>query len=148
VRLAYQENTLLSMALEWGIMGVAVVVEVLLLLVIALPGTQSFRKSLISFSRASLQPLFTVVPFACFLLMDIYWKYEHLPKCEEHDCISYELDRHHRSILKVQRNLLLVGGALILYWLLYRVTFLLVCIEQLHLQVKKLKDAEIKEENE
>ncbi|GLJ04658.1 hypothetical protein SUGI_0000770 [Cryptomeria japonica] len=133
------------MALEWGILGVAAGVELLLLLVITLPGAQSLRKTLISFSRASLRPLLTVVPFSCFLLMDIYWKYDHLPTCEGSECTSYELDRHYKSVLKMQRNLLLVGGALVLYWLLYRVTFMLVCMEQLHLQVKKFKDADIKE---
>eukprot|EP01018_Ginkgo_biloba_P021041 Gb_34878 [translate_table: standard] len=137
------------MALEWGAMGVAVAAELVLLLLITLPGSQRVRKVLISMSRSTLLPMLAIVPFALFLLLDIYWKYEHMPKCDGPACTTHELDRHYKSGLKSQRNLLLVVSALVFYWLLFRVTFLLVWIDQLNvqverlnLQVKQLKDSE------
>ncbi|XP_022879692.1 uncharacterized protein LOC111397163, partial [Olea europaea var. sylvestris] len=73
------------------------------------------------------------------LLMDIYWKYEHRPSCESDSCSPSEHLRHQKSIMKSQRNALLIASALLFYWLLYSVTGLVVKIEQLNKRVEKLK---------
>jgi hypothetical protein len=44
--------------------------------------------------------------------------------------------------MKSQRNALLIGAALIFYWLLYSVTHLVVKIEQLNQRVERLKSKE------
>jgi len=129
------------MTLEWGVMSVTVAAEVFLLLLVTLPGTQRFRKSLISISKSALQPMFSVVPFAFFLLMDIYWKYEHSSECQGPLCTEVDVDRHHKSVYRRQRDVMLAVGAVVLYWLLFRVTLLLISLEKLGLQLKKLKES-------
>lgn len=128
------------MALEWGVLAATVAVETLLLVLVTLPGTKRLRKNLISISRSALQPMFSVIPFAFFLLMDIYWKYEHLADCEGPVCTVDDVDRHHKFVYKSQRNVMLAVGAVVLYWLLFRVTLLLISIENLCLQLKKLQE--------
>ncbi|XVF29128.1 hypothetical protein REPUB_Repub15cG0092800 [Reevesia pubescens] len=71
-------------------------------------------------------------PFCLFLLMDIYWKYENRPHCEADSCTPSEHLRHQKSIMKSQRNALLIAAALIFYWILYSVTNLVVKLEQLN----------------
>ncbi|CAM6051457.1 unnamed protein product [Sphagnum compactum] len=66
------------MALEWAALGAVTAAEAIILILLTLPGTQGLRKGLIAVARTSLQPLLAVVPFALFLLLEIYWKYEHL----------------------------------------------------------------------
>jgi hypothetical protein len=47
-------------------------VEAIILILLTLPGTQGLQKGLIAVARTSLQPLLAVVPFALFLLLEIY----------------------------------------------------------------------------
>ncbi|KAJ7526692.1 hypothetical protein O6H91_16G018800 [Diphasiastrum complanatum] len=129
------------MALEWAALATIVAAEALLLLVVTFPGLQRLRKGLISVAKSALQPLMSLVPFALFLLLDIYWKYEHFPKCEGTLCSPLEHEHHAKSMIKTQRNFLLVSAALLLHWLLYRVTHMLIRIEYLYEQLKKLKDS-------
>jgi hypothetical protein len=53
-----------------------------------------------------------------------------------------EQDRNAKFLFKSQRNAVLVLVALLLYWLLYRVTAMLVRMEHLSNQIKNLKPSE------
>ncbi|CAN0870271.1 hypothetical protein LINGRAHAP2_LOCUS9480 [Linum grandiflorum] len=74
--------------------------------------------------------------------MDIYWKYETRPSCEGESCSPSEQLRHQKSIMKSQRNALLIAAALIFYWLLYSVTNLVVKIQMLNQRIERLKNKE------
>jgi hypothetical protein len=65
------------------------------------------------------------------LLLEIYWKYEHLPECKGLTCSMAKQDRHSKSVFKSQRNGILVLGAFLLYWVQYRVTAMLVSLERI-----------------
>ncbi|KAG6764298.1 hypothetical protein POTOM_031762 [Populus tomentosa] len=113
-----------------------------MVLLLTIPGLDGLRKGLLAVTRNLLKPFMSVVPFCLFLLMDIYWKYETRPTCEGESCSPTEHLRHQKSIMKSQRNALLIGAALIFYWLLYSVTHLVVKIEQLNQRVERLKSKE------
>lgn len=128
------------MALEWVVLGYAAGAEAVMLLLLTVPGLGRLRTGLVTVTRNSLKPMLSVVPFCLFLLMDIYWKYETRPTCDqEHACTPMEHLRHQKSIMKSQRNGLLIAAALLLYWLLFSVTNLIVRLEQLSQRVEKLK---------
>ena len=128
-----------KMALEWIVLTYIVGAEAIILLLVTLPGFQVLRKGLISVARSALQPLLTVIPFCLFLLLDIYWKFEHMPKCSGPECTLVEKTRHAKSMMKTQRNIILVLSALLLYWLLYCTTHMLVQISKLNQQIKQMK---------
>ncbi|MCO5608724.1 hypothetical protein L7F22_062939 [Adiantum nelumboides] len=128
------------MALEWALLSYVVAAEAVLLLVVSMPGLASVRKGVITVAQSTLQPLLAVVPFCLFLLMDIYWKWEHgMHKCEGPSCTLAEQAKYAKSVVKTERNAILVSCALVLYWLLYNVTRMLVQLEKLNQQVKYLK---------
>lgn len=114
----------------------------LILLLLTMPGLGGMRKGLIAVARTALQPLLAVVPLALFLALEIYWKYEHKAVCEGPQCGPMERDRASKSVMKSQRNAILVAGALLLYWTLYRVTAMMVKMEQLSTQLKKIKSSD------
>ncbi|XP_042497782.1 uncharacterized protein LOC122076498 [Macadamia integrifolia] len=128
------------MALEWVVLGYAAGAEAIMLLLLTLPGMNPLRKGLITVTKNLLKPFLSVVPFCLFLLMDIYWKYETMPSCEGESCTPTEHLRHQKSIMKSQRNALLIAAALIFYWLLFSVTQLVVRLEQLNQRLEKLKN--------
>ncbi|KAG6707781.1 hypothetical protein I3842_06G049700 [Carya illinoinensis] len=129
------------MALEWVVLGYAAGAEAIMVLLLTIPGLDGIRKGLIAVTRNLLKPLLSVVPFCLFLLMDIYWKYETRPHCESPDsCSPSEQLRHQKSIIKSQRNALLIAAAFIFYWILYSVTGLVVRIEQLNQRLKARRD--------
>ncbi|KAI3920807.1 hypothetical protein MKW98_005633 [Papaver atlanticum] len=128
------------MALEWVVLGYAAGAEVVMLLLLTLPGLGGLRKGLLAVTRNMLKPFLSIVPFCLFLLMDIYWKYETRPSCEAASCTPSEHLRHQKSIMKSQRNALLIAAALVFYWLLYSVTNLVVRLEQMSQRVEKLKN--------
>ncbi|XP_047333877.1 uncharacterized protein LOC124937625 [Impatiens glandulifera] len=130
------------MALEWVVLGYTAGAEAIMLLLLTLPGLEPIRKGLISVTRSLLKPFLSVVPFCLFLLMDIYWKYETRPTCEGESCSPSEHLRHQKSIMKSQRNALLIAAALIFYWLLYSVTSLVVRIDQINKRLEKTKARE------
>ncbi|XP_024399232.1 uncharacterized protein [Physcomitrium patens] len=130
------------MALEWAALGVVTAVEALILLLLTMPGLGGMRRGLISVSRMALQPLLAVVPLALFLALEIYWKFEHMPECTGPRCGPMERDRASKSLMKSQRNAILVAGALLLYWTLYRVTAMMVKMEQLSTQLKNIKSSD------
>lgn len=112
-----------------------------MILLLTLPGLDPLRKGLISVTKALLKPFFSVIPFCLFLLLDIYWKYEMRPSCVSlNGCTHAEHLRHHKSLMKSQRNGILIASALLFYWLLYSVTKLVVRVEELKNQVEKQKD--------
>ncbi|KAL6507644.1 hypothetical protein OROGR_023839 [Orobanche gracilis] len=127
------------MALEWVVLGYAAGAEAIMLLLLTLPGLDPIRKGLINVTRGLLKPFLSIVPFCLFLLIDIYWKYEIRPSCESESCSASEHLRHQKSIMKSQRNSLLIASALIFYWLLYSVTGLVVKIDQLNKRIEKLR---------
>lgn len=131
------------MALEWVILGYAAAAEAVMVLLLTLPGTYPLRSGLLSVTRNLLKPFLSVVPFCLFLLLDIYWKYETRPKCTSAEsCTPTELMRHQKSMVKSQRNALLIASALMFYWLLYSVTRLVTRVELLNQRVEKLKNQE------
>ncbi|KAK1390098.1 Endoplasmic reticulum transmembrane protein [Heracleum sosnowskyi] len=129
------------MALEWVVLGYAAGAEAVMVLLLTIPGLDGLRKGLVAVTRNLLKPFLSIVPFCLFLLMDIYWKYETRPSCESPgSCTPTEHLRHQKSMIKSQRNALLIASALLFYWLLFTVTRLVVQIEQLNQRVEKLKN--------
>ncbi|KAJ4830608.1 hypothetical protein Tsubulata_047260 [Turnera subulata] len=114
------------MALEWVVVAYAAGAEAIMLLLLTLPGPHTLGKGLLSVTRTLLKPLFSIFPFCIFLLMDIYWKYEPMLSCKKigSSCSPSEHLRQQKSIMKSQRNALLIAAALVFYWLLYSVTSL------------------------
>ncbi|KAL4331092.1 hypothetical protein AHAS_Ahas13G0465500 [Arachis hypogaea] len=137
---ATETTDLTPMALEWVVLGYAAAAEAIMVLLLTIPGLDGLRRGLIAVTRNLLKPFLSVVPFCLFLLMDIYWKYETRPSCEGDSCTPTEHLRHQKSIMKSQRNALLIASALLFYWLLYSVTNLVVKIEQLNQRVERLKN--------
>uniref|UniRef100_A0A7N0TFF8 Endoplasmic reticulum transmembrane protein n=1 Tax=Kalanchoe fedtschenkoi TaxID=63787 RepID=A0A7N0TFF8_KALFE len=128
------------MALEWVVLGYAAAAEAVMVLLLTIPGLDGLRKGLVSVTRSLLKPFLSIVPFCVFLLMDIYWKYENRPTCEHAgSCSPSEHLRHQKSIMKSQRNALLIAAALVFYWILFSVTRLVVQIDQLNQRVERLK---------
>ncbi|XP_076904334.1 uncharacterized protein LOC143559738 [Bidens hawaiensis] len=128
------------MALEWVVLGYAAAAEAVMVLLLTMPGLGPLRKGLVAVIRNLLKPFLSIVPFCMFLFMDIYWKYENRPSCNSTDsCTPAEHLRHQKSIMKSQRNMLLIVTALVFYWLLFSVTRLVVKIDQLNSRVEKLK---------
>uniref|UniRef100_A0A5B6ZKX3 Endoplasmic reticulum transmembrane protein n=1 Tax=Davidia involucrata TaxID=16924 RepID=A0A5B6ZKX3_DAVIN len=127
------------MALEWVVLSYAAGAEAIMLLLLTIPGLDPLRKGLIAVTRSLLKPFLSVVPFCLFLLMDIYWKYETRPSCDAQSCTPSEHLRHQKSIMKSQRNALLIAAALVFYWLLYSVTGLVVRVDQLNKRLEKLR---------
>ncbi|KAL8196426.1 hypothetical protein R6Q57_024721 [Mikania cordata] len=129
------------MALEWVVLGYAAAAEAVMVLLLTIPGLGPLRKGLVAVIRNLLKPFLSIVPFCLFLFMDIYWKYENRPTCDSPDsCTPTEHLRHQKSIMKSQRNMLLIVTALVFYWLLYSVTHLVVKIDQLNNRIDKLKN--------
>ncbi|KAF8407601.1 hypothetical protein HHK36_006735 [Tetracentron sinense] len=129
-----------KMALEWVVLAYVTGAEAVMVLLLTLPGLDRLRKGLISVTRNLLKPFLSVIPFCMFLLMDIYWKYETEPSCESQSCTPTENLRHQKSIMKSQRNGILIAAALFFYWVLFSVTNLVVRIEQLNQGIEKLKN--------
>eukprot|EP01018_Ginkgo_biloba_P037040 Gb_10982 [translate_table: standard] len=130
------------MELEWVVLGYAASAEAIMLLLLTMTGLDRLRKGLIVVAHNALKPMLCVVPFCMFLLMDTYWKCETRPTCEWPSCSPSEHLSHQKSIMKSQRNALLIATTLVLYWLLVCITNLVERIESLTEQVKKLKNSD------
>jgi len=128
------------MALEWIVLGYTAAAEAIILLMLTMPGLDRLGKGLNAVARNALKPLLTVVPFCVFLLMDIYWKFEVRPVCDGPLCSPAEHLRHQKSVMKSQRNALLIVMSLVLYWLLYRVTILRLQLQRMDEQLQRLKN--------
>ncbi|CAH8388300.1 unnamed protein product [Eruca vesicaria subsp. sativa] len=128
------------MALEWVVLSYAAAAESIMVILLTMPGLDGLRKGLIAVTRNLLKPFLSIVPFSLFLLMDIYWKYETMPSCEDADsCTPSEHLRHQKSMMKSQRNALLIAAALVFYWILFSVTNLVVKIEQINQRIERIK---------
>ncbi|KAL0744623.1 hypothetical protein Bca4012_086136 [Brassica carinata] len=127
------------MALEWVVLGYAAAAEAIMIVLLTMPGLDGLRKGLVAVTRNLLKPFLSIVPFCLFLLMDIYWKYETMPSCDGESCTPSEHLRHQKSMMKSQRNAILIAAALVFYWILFSVTHLVVKIEQLSQRVERLK---------
>lgn len=128
-----------TMALEWAILSYATAAEAIMVILLTMPGLDFLRKILTVVTRNLLKPLFSIIPLCLFLLMDIYWKYETRTSCNDDSCTPSELLRHQNSILKSQRNALLIVSALVFYWILYNVLNLVVRIEKLNQRIERLR---------
>jgi len=106
------------MALEWIVLGYTAAAEAIILLILTIPGLDLLGKGLTTVARSALKPLLSVVPFCAFLLMDIYWKYEVRPICDGPVCSPAKNLRPQKSVMKSERNALLIVMSLVLYWLL------------------------------
>ena len=122
------------MALEWVVLGYTVAAEAIMILMLTMPRSHHLGKDLITVAQSALKPLLVVVPFYAFLLMDIYWKYEVRLVCSPEEHL-----RHQKSLMKSKRNALLIVTSLFLYWLLYRVTIMLLQLQQIDERLQKLK---------
>ncbi|KAK6921623.1 hypothetical protein RJ641_012130 [Dillenia turbinata] len=131
------------MALEWVLIGYVGAAEATMLLLLTLPLPDALRHRLAAVCRGLLKPFLAVVPYSLFLLMDIYWKLETRPSCTTGDnCSPTDYLRHQKSAIKIERNALLIAVALILYWLLFSMTSLILRVHRLNQQVEKLKNQE------
>ncbi|CAN8269829.1 unnamed protein product [Cochlearia groenlandica] len=129
------------MALEWVVLVYAAAAEAVMIVLLTMPGLDGLRKGLVAVTRNLLKPFLSIVPFCLFLLMDIYWKYETMPSCEDADsCTPSEHLRHEKSMMKSQRNAILIATALVSYWILYSVTNLIVKIENVNQRIERLKN--------
>lgn len=128
------------MALQWIVLGTAASVEAVMLILLTLPGLGGLRHGVVSAVRSTLRPLLAIIPFCFFLLMDIYWKYETRPRCEHesHACTVSEQMRHQKSMMKSQRNALLIAATLLFYWLLFAVMSLVARLDQLSKRASKV----------
>ncbi|MED6171287.1 hypothetical protein PIB30_039359 [Stylosanthes scabra] len=133
---ALYPTDLTPMALEWLVLGYAAAAEAIMVLLLIIPGLDGLRRGLIAVTCNLLKPFLSMVPFCLFLLMDIYWKYETRPSCEGDSCTPTEHLRHQKSIMKSQRNALLIASAL----LFYSVTNLVVKNDHLNQRVERLKN--------
>lgn len=122
--------------MEWVVLSLVAGAEAVVLLLLTLPSLDGLRKGLIHVSQSILQPLLAGIPMALFLGLDIVWKLRTMAPHHDH---PGDLEKYSKSIIKSQRNGLLVGITLFLYWLLYRVTRLQVRLESLTQQAAKLK---------
>nr|CAD1826731.1 unnamed protein product [Ananas comosus var. bracteatus] len=131
------------MALEWVVVGYVAGAEAIMLVLLTLPGLDGLRRGLVGAVRRALKPMLSVVPFCLFLLLDIYWKYETRLTCGDsdhgHGCSPADHLRHQKSVMKSQRNALLIAAALLLYWLLFSVSSLVLRLDQLHHRLDQLK---------
>lgn len=127
------------MVLEWVVLGVVMVVEVLILLLLMMLGLGGMWRGLIFVVRIVLQLLFVVVFLLFFLVFEIYWKYEYLIVCEGFQCGFMERDCVFKLVMKSQWNVIFVGVVLLLYWILYCVIVMMVKMEQFSVQLKKIK---------
>ncbi|CAN8302851.1 unnamed protein product [Cochlearia groenlandica] len=109
------------MALQWLILSYVVAAEVVIAVVLTLPYPMLVKKRVVTLVSLILQPAASVVAFAAFQLLDIYWKNEHRLACSSEVCTATERDRYEKSIYKAQRNVVLCAGGILLYWCIYRI---------------------------
>ena len=129
------------MALEWVVLGYAAAAEAVMLLLMTFPGLGGLQKGLVAVTKSALKPFLAVVPFCLFQMLDIYWKYETRPSCgDERACTPSEYLRHQKSVMKSQRNALLIAAALLFYWLLFAVTKIVLRQQELSRRLEKLQN--------
>ncbi|KAJ3674120.1 hypothetical protein LUZ60_006112 [Juncus effusus] len=124
------------MALQWAILTWVVAAEAAVVLLLTFPFFPRFLKSqLVSLTSLVLQPAASLLFFAAFQLLDLYWKNEHRLMCTSDICTSEERTRYEKSMFKAQRNAILCASACLLYWCIYRIC-------NYHKEIKELEAAE------
>ncbi|WZZ61829.1 hypothetical protein YC2023_061936 [Brassica napus] len=135
------------MALQWLILSYVVAAEVAIAVILTLPYPMLVKKRVVSLVSLILQPAASIVAFAGFQLLDLYWKYEHRLMCSSEVCTATERDRYEKSgvtgdqgnekehsipygqqtynlcvqIYKAQRNVVLCAAGILLYWCIFRI---------------------------
>ncbi|KAJ4886826.1 B-cell receptor-associated 31-like [Raphanus sativus] len=109
------------MALQWLILTYVVAAEVAIAVILTLPYPMLLKKRVVSLVSLILQPAASIVAFAGFQLLDIYWKNEHRLECSSEVCTATERDRYEKSIYKAQRNVFLCAAGILLYWCIHRI---------------------------
>ncbi|KFK36093.1 hypothetical protein AALP_AA4G076500 [Arabis alpina] len=128
------------MALQWLILSYVVAAEAVIVSLLTLPYPMLLKKRVVSLFSLILQPAASIVAFAGFQLLDIYWKNEHRLSCSSEVCTATERDRYEKSIYKAQRNVVLCAGAILLYWCIYRICKYNKDLEVLQATEKRLKE--------
>ncbi|XP_058078873.1 uncharacterized protein LOC131227160 [Magnolia sinica] len=123
------------MALQWMILAYVVAVEAAIAILLTLPSPKLVKSRIVALVSLILQPAISIVPFAGFQLMDIYWKSEHRLTCTSEVCTAAERDRYEKSIYKAQRNVVLCVAACLLYWCVYRIC-------KYHKEIQDLEEVE------
>ena len=103
------------MALQWLILSYVGAAEVAIAVILTLPYPMLVKKRVVSLVSLILQPAASIVAFAGFQLLDLYWKYEHRLMCSSEVCTATERDRYEKSIYKAQRNVVLCAAGILLY---------------------------------
>nr|CAB3496529.1 unnamed protein product [Digitaria exilis] len=122
------------MALQWMILACVVAVEAAVAALVTLPAPRAVRGQIVALTSLLLQPLASVIPFAAFQLLDIYWKKEHRLMCNSDVCTAEE------RMFKAQRNVILCVSACLLYWCIYRIVKYSKDIKALEETEKRLKE--------
>uniref|UniRef100_A0A7N1A2Z6 Endoplasmic reticulum transmembrane protein n=1 Tax=Kalanchoe fedtschenkoi TaxID=63787 RepID=A0A7N1A2Z6_KALFE len=86
------------MALQWMILGYVVAAEAVVALLLTLPSPTVVKSRIISLVSLILQPAMSIVPFAGFQLLDLYWKKEHRLMCTAEVCTAAERDRYEKAV--------------------------------------------------
>nr|CAB3501454.1 unnamed protein product [Digitaria exilis] len=135
------------MALQWMILACVVAVEAAVATLVTLPAPRAVRGQIVALTSLLLQPLASVIPFAAFQLLDIYWKKEHRLMCTSDVCTAEERVRFEKSVggrcpsmFKAQRNVILCVSACLLYWCIYRIVKYSKDIKALEETEKRLKE--------
>ncbi|KAJ1298030.1 hypothetical protein BS78_01G422700 [Paspalum vaginatum] len=128
------------MALQWMILACVVAVEASVAALVTLPAPRAVRGQIVALTSLLLQPLASVIPFAAFQLLDIYWKKEHRLMCTSEICTAEERIHFEKSMFKAQRNVILCVSACLLYWCIYRIVKYNKDIKALEETEKRLKE--------
>ncbi|ONL95841.1 B-cell receptor-associated 31-like [Zea mays] len=144
------------MALQWMILACVVAVEAAVAALVTLPVPRAVRGQIVALTSLFLQPLSSVIPFAAFQILDLYWKKEHRLMCTSEICTAEERIRFEKSVtfpdlssmfldfvlfmFKAQRNVILCVSACLLYWCIYRIVKLNKDIKALEETEKRLKE--------
>ncbi|KAJ1686836.1 hypothetical protein LUZ63_018226 [Rhynchospora breviuscula] len=128
------------MALQWVILTWIVAAEAALALLVTLPWPRLIKSQIVSLTSLILQPAASVLFFAAFQLLDLYWKHEHRLMCTSEICTSEERTRFEKSLFKAQRNAILCVSACLLYWCISRICKYHKVIKELEEAEKRLKD--------
>ncbi|KAI0507153.1 uncharacterized protein LOC110098666 [Dendrobium catenatum] len=125
------------MALQWLILEYVVAAEAAIAVLLTLPWPKTIRSRIVALISKLLQPFASLIPFAVFNLLDLYWKNEHRLKCSSEVCTEEERVHYERSVYKAQRNVILCVSVCFLYWCMHHIC-------KYHKQIKQLEDVEKK----
>ncbi|KAJ8648436.1 hypothetical protein MRB53_001459 [Persea americana] len=128
------------MALQWIVLSYIIAVEAAIALILTIPLPKAVKSRIVALVSMMLQPAISIVPFAGFQLLDIYWKNEHRLMCTSDICTAAERDRYEKSIYKAQRNAIMCVAACLLYWCAYRICKFHKEIQELEAAEKRYKD--------